>query len=211
MGTLHTDIPAAGIARYVRQKHNDAIARTSARLEKHGRQRRRRLRLSAQNRQPGSGELWGCRHECATENRILRRRREIPSRPVLRTRARRHPLYQNRGVRALPHCPQPSRASPYADSGDVCPAGRLAGDSTVSALALVAIVTTWQNLAACERTVAALDRLEHAQQYIAIAKADKTQQRALYAAQRGVRARDVAQVCVAGILDRDIDGREDGR
>lgn len=73
----------------------------------------------------------------------------------------------------------------------------------MNALALVAIVTTWHNLAACERTVAALDRLQHAKQYIALANADKTQQRAIQAHQKGVRARDVAQVCVAGVLDKE--------
>ena len=62
----------------------------------------------------------------------------------------------------------------------------------------LALVMTWNQLAACEKTVNALERLQHS-------KAVATQsyeRRALVAHQKGVRARDVAQVCVAGVLDR---------
>lgn len=72
----------------------------------------------------------------------------------------------------------------------------------MNALALIAIVTTWHNLAACEATVNALQRLEHVKQYQAIAQSSKTEQRAIQAHSKGVRARDVAQVCVAGVLDK---------
>ena len=63
----------------------------------------------------------------------------------------------------------------------------------------LALVMTWNQLAACERTVAALDRLQHVQQAKAVVT-QPNERRALVAHQKGVKARDVASMCVAAVV-----------
>lgn len=67
----------------------------------------------------------------------------------------------------------------------------------------LALVMTWNQLAACEATVSALERLQHAKASQVLPADKKASERAVVAYSKGVRAKDIASLCAVAAIGED--------